>query len=94
MKYTCVIFIFVFSINYCLAGTSEDEEIRAVIKTFEESIQNKDRESFLGLFLEEGVSWVGVFSEKIMEERIALVKEINKKQNKNIEVTRKFLSSP
>ena len=94
MKYIVVICIFVFSINHCLAGSSEDQDIKAVIKTFEESIQNKDRELFLGLFLEKGVSWVGVFSEKIMEERIALVKEINKKENKNIEVTRKFLSSP
>ena len=94
MKYIFAIFIFLFNINHCLAGTSEDQEIRAVIKTFEESIQTKDRELFLGLFLDEGVSWVGVFSEKIMEERIALVKQINKKENKNIVATRKFLSSP
>ncbi|MBA6302344.1 hypothetical protein [Colwellia sp. MB02u-14] len=94
MKYIFAIFIFVFSINYCSAEASEEQKIRAVIKVFEESIQNKDRELFLGLFLEKGVSWVGVFSEKIMVKRTALIEKINKDDNKNFSVTREFTTSP
>ena len=94
MKYIFCIFIYVFSINNCLAGVPENQEVRAVIKAFDESIQNKDKERFLDLFIEKGVSWIGVFSEKDMEVRTALVEKINKEDNKNLVATRTFLSTP
>ena len=94
MKYIFCILIYVFSINTCLAGITENQEIRAVINAFDESIQNKDRELFLDLFIVKGVSWVGVFSEKSMVVRTALIEKINKEDNKNFGVTRYFLSSP
>lgn len=94
MKYILAIFICVFSINHCLASTTENQEIRDVIKAFDESIQSKDRERFLDLFIETGTSWVGVFSEKSMVTRTALIEKINKEDNKNFPVTRKFTSSP
>ena len=94
MKYIFCIFIYVFSFNTCLAGISEDQELRAVIKAFDESIKNKDRERFLDLFIEKGVSWIGVFSEKGMERRTALIEKINKEDNKKFVATRYFLSSP
>jgi hypothetical protein len=94
MKYIFAIVIYLFSVNYCLAGASEEQEIKFVIKAFDEAIQNKDKEGFLSLFIEEGVSWVGVFSEKSMVTRISLIEKINKEDNKDFVATRHFLSTP
>lgn len=93
MKYIFAIFIYVFSINHCQAITSENQEIRDVIKTFDESIQSKDRKRFLDLFIETGTSWVGVFSEKSMVTRTAILEKINKEGNKKFPLTRTFTSS-
>lgn len=78
MKYIFATVIYLFSVNYCLAGASDEQEIKVVIKAFDEAIQNKDKEGFLSLFIEEGVSWVGVFSEKSMVTRTSLIEKINK----------------
>ena len=94
MKYIFAIFIYVFSINHCFAGSSGNQEIRAIIKAFDESIQNKDKEQFLSLFIEKGTSWVGAFSEKSMVARTAAVEKFNKENNKNIVSKRIFVSSP
>jgi len=94
MKYIFAIVIYVISINYCLAGTSEERDIKVVIKAFDEAIKNKDKELFLSLFIEKGVSWVGVFSEKSMVTRTALIEKINKEDNKDFVATRHFVSTP
>jgi hypothetical protein len=94
MKYIIVMLTFVLGMNHCLAESSQDQEIRAIITTFDEAIQNKDKALFMSLFIEKGVSWVGVFSEKSMVKRTALINKINKEDNKSFVATRYFLSSP
>jgi hypothetical protein len=94
MKTIFYILICVFNINVCLAQATEKQELLAVVKSFDESIKNKDKERFLDLFIEKGVSWVGVFSEKNMVARTALIEKYNKTNNKSLPISRTFLSSP
>lgn len=46
-----------------LCSYSSEEEIYTIIDAFSLSIKEKDKSKFLSLFVEEGVSWIGVFSE-------------------------------
>jgi len=43
---------------------SKDSEISELFSTFFESIENKDKDSFLNIFHPINVSWVGVYSEE------------------------------
>lgn len=45
-----------------LYSYSSDKEISELVEDFGLSIKNKDKSEFLNLFVEEGVSWYGVFS--------------------------------
>lgn len=45
-----------------LCSYANEKEISAIVDTFSVSIKEKDKSTFLGLFVEEGVSWIGVFS--------------------------------
>lgn len=46
-----------------LCSYSSEKEISTIIDAFSLSIKEKDKSKFLSLFVEEGVSWIGVFSE-------------------------------
>ncbi len=94
MKYIFCLLVCVLSINNSFASATENHEIRAVIKAFDETIQNKDKEQFLDLFIEKGVSWVGVFSEEDFVVQSEIIKKYNKDNNENHVVTRYFVSSP
>ncbi|WP_157209742.1 hypothetical protein [Marinimicrobium agarilyticum] len=47
-----------------LYGYSSEEGISNVVDAFSLSIKEKDKSKFLSLFVEKGVSWIGVFSEE------------------------------
>lgn len=46
-----------------LCSYASEKEISAIVDAFGISIKEKDKTTFLSLFVEEGLSWIGVFSE-------------------------------
>jgi ketosteroid isomerase-like protein len=40
-----------------------EAEIRTILETFANAVKQRDRETFLGLFVDRDVSWIGVMSE-------------------------------
>ena len=48
-----------------------EQALKQVISSFETSINNKDKETFMTLFVEGNVSWVGVFSQVDYENELA-----------------------
>ncbi len=63
MKAIILAVLFGLAISPMGLRADDDREIRNIIKSFGEAITDKDKGRFLSLFTEEGVSWVGVFSE-------------------------------
>jgi hypothetical protein len=62
---------FVIAIPSIAQGTAnkDHQAINSIIKQFNQAIVNKDKESFLSMFYDGSVSWVGVFSEQTMKHR-------------------------
>lgn len=61
------------------ASANDTEKLKKVVEDFGEAIETKDKEKFLQLFIQEGVSWVGV-SSKAEYKKFA---EVTKNQDKN-----------
>ena len=76
------------------AVQTEYKTIESVIEAFDQSIQSKDRERFLNLFVDPSSTMVAVVSEEGMVVRRAAVEKINKRDNKNFTATRNWTSSP
>lgn len=43
---------------------SGEDEIHGIIEAFGQAIKEKDKPAFMSLFVADGVSWIGVFSDK------------------------------
>ena len=94
MKLIVCMTLFLISTGNCLASQTENEAIKSVINTYEQSTQAKDRSRFLNLFVDASSPVIGVFSEETMITRRAVVEKINKKDNKELVATRIFVTSP
>jgi len=94
MKLIVCISLFLIGTGNCFANQTEHKGIKAVIHAFEQSIQNKDKSRFLNLFVDVSSPMIAVVSEEGLEVRRALVEKYNKEQNKNMEVTRTWVTSP
>lgn len=72
---------------------SEDHQaILAVVEQFEQAIINKDKASFMPLFVDKNVSWIGVFDDATVEYRKRLIASLPK--DKQVPLTRMFHSTP
>ena len=79
----------------CFAKDNKEahNEIRKVINAFEQAILHKDKDTFLGLFVDPDAPMYGVVSPQTMILRKAGVEEINKRDNTNFIATRYWSSS-
>jgi len=94
MKLIVFIALLLISTGNCFANQTEHQGIKAVIHAFEQSIQSKDKSRFLNLFVDASSPMIAVVSEEGVEIRRALVEKYNKEQNKNMKVTRTWVTSP
>ncbi|GAB2999009.1 nuclear transport factor 2 family protein [Psychrosphaera aestuarii] len=97
MKHLIFIMIFVIFSGTCDANENQNSNeltnIKEVIATFEQSIINKDKDTFLSLFIDPEAPMYGIVSPKTMVLRRAGVAEINKRDNKNFVATRYWTTS-
>lgn len=74
------------------AYDEDKKAISAVVKKFEQAIIDKDKPGFMALFVEENVSWIGVYDEETVEYRRKLIAAMAKE--KQVPLTRLLHSSP
>ena len=98
MKLLVFMSLFLINVGYCFADQTEHptehKTIKSVIDAFKQSIQTKDKNRFLNLFLDPTKPMIAVVSEQGLEYRRALVEKINKEQNKKLVATRTFTLTP
>lgn len=94
MKHLLITCIFLLTTPMSIAEQADNHSIESVIKTFQQSIEQKDKQRFLNLFIDPDSVMVAVVSEQGMVRRRAAVQEINKRDNKNFVATKTWRSSP
>ena len=94
MKSAIAILVFLLTTTSTLANEQDRDAIKTIIQTFEQSIESKDKEKFLSLFVTPNIPMYGVVSELGMVKRRKAVEEINRRDNKNFTVTKFWTSSP
>lgn len=94
MKQLVLVLVFLSISFHSVAANKEHKAIKKVIHTFEQTIQDKDKEGFLALFLDPQKPMVAVVTEEGFEMRKALTEKYNKEENKNLVATRTFTLMP
>ena len=72
------------------ASADDTEQLNKIVKDFGSAIEAKDKERFLQLVIEEGVSWVGVSSKSEYKKQT----KVEKNQNKDYLPSKIFQSTP
>jgi hypothetical protein len=88
MKFIVFMSLFLIGTGHSFASKADHEAIKSIIHDFEQSIQTKDKDRFLNLFVDVTSPMIGVVSEKSMIKRRAAIDKINKQDNKNFVATR------
>ncbi len=52
------------SFSFLAYGEASEEALNNIVATFEQSVEQKNKEKFLHLFVKQPVSWVGVYHEQ------------------------------
>ena len=94
MKFIVCMSLLLISTGNCFASQTEHAAIKSVINAFEQSIQTKDKNRFLNLFLDPSAPMTAVVSEESMITRRAAVAKINKEDNKNFVATKTWSYTP
>jgi len=79
------LFSFILLISTSAFSQTNEQALEVIIKDFETAIANKDKEKFLSLFVEQPVSWVGVYTKRDYENELKWAKsEEGKKLKRQI----------
>ncbi|WP_286272318.1 hypothetical protein [Thalassotalea hakodatensis] len=94
MKFILFLSLILINTGNSFAAEEKHQSIKSVIHAFEQSIETKDKERFLNLFIDTSAPMFGVVSEKSMVARRAAVEKINREDNKNFVATRTWRVFP